>query len=103
MVADRGGVVAGHVEVRDRGLPLGQVRDGRPLHEVAAVQEQLEARFGPPDQAALTWKPQVTVPVDDEKAETLFKLLEALDENDDVQRVIANFEVSEAALARLAG
>ena len=51
----------------------------------------------------MTWKPQVTVPVDDDKAETLFKLLEALDENDDVQRVIANFEVSEAALARLAG
>jgi YebC/PmpR family DNA-binding regulatory protein len=71
--------------------------------ELAAVQEQLEARFGPPEHAALTWKPQVTVPVDDDKAETLFKLLEALDENDDVQRVIANFEVSESALARLAG
>jgi YebC/PmpR family DNA-binding regulatory protein len=71
--------------------------------ELASVQEQLEARFGPADEAGLTWKPQVTVPVEDDKAETLFKLLEALDENDDVQRVIANFEVSEAALARLAG
>ncbi len=71
--------------------------------ELAAVQEQLEARFGPPDEANLTWKPQVTVPVEDDKAETLFKLLESLDENDDVQRVIANFEVSETALARLAG
>jgi YebC/PmpR family DNA-binding regulatory protein len=71
--------------------------------ELAAVQEKLEARFGPPEQAILTWKPQTLVPVDDERAETLFKLLEALDDNDDVQRVIANFEVSEAALARLAG
>jgi YebC/PmpR family DNA-binding regulatory protein len=71
--------------------------------DLAAVQEVLEQRFGAPEQAALSWKPQVTVPVDDEKAETLFKLLEALDENDDVQRVIANFEVSEATLARLAG
>ena len=71
--------------------------------ELAVVQEQLEQRFGAPEQAALTWKPQVTVPLDDEKAEALFKLLEALDDNDDVQRVIANFEVSEAALARLAG
>ena len=70
--------------------------------ELAAVQEKLEAHFGPPDHATLTWKPQVTVPVDDDKAETLFKLLEALDDNDDVQRVIANFEVSESALARLA-
>ncbi len=71
--------------------------------DLASVQEQLEAKFGPADEAGLTWKPQVTVPVEDDKAETLFKLLEALDENDDVQRVIANFEVSEAALARLAG
>ena len=71
--------------------------------ELSMVQEKLEARFGPPEQAILTWKPQTLVPVDDDKAETLFKLLEALDENDDVQRVIANFEVSEAALARLAG
>lgn len=71
--------------------------------ELAAVQEKLEARFGPPEQASLAWKPQVTVPVDDERAESLFKLLEALDENDDVQRVTANFEVSDTALARLAG
>jgi YebC/PmpR family DNA-binding regulatory protein len=71
--------------------------------DLAAVQEALEARFGPPDEASLSWKPQVTVPVEDDKAEGLFKLLEALDENDDVQRVTANFEVSEAALARLAG
>ncbi len=71
--------------------------------ELAAVQDKLEARFGPPEQAILAWKPQTLVPVDDERAETLFKLLEALDDNDDVQRVIANFEVSEAALARLAG
>jgi YebC/PmpR family DNA-binding regulatory protein len=71
--------------------------------ELSLVQEKLEARFGPPEQTILTWKPQTLVPVDDEKAETLFKLLEALDDNDDVQRVIANFEVSEAALARLAG
>jgi YebC/PmpR family DNA-binding regulatory protein len=71
--------------------------------ELAAVQEKLEALFGPPEQAVLTWKPQTLVPVDDDRAEALFKLLEALDDNDDVQRVIANFEVSEAALARLAG
>ena len=71
--------------------------------ELAAVQEALEARFGPPDEASLAWKPQVTVPVEDDKADGLLKLLEALDDNDDVQRVTANFEVSEAVLARLAG
>ncbi len=71
--------------------------------DLAAVRDALEARFGPPEEARLGWRPQVNVPVDDERAETVFKLLESLDDSDDVQRVIANFEVSEEALARLSG
>jgi YebC/PmpR family DNA-binding regulatory protein len=71
--------------------------------DLDSVREAMEARFGPPEQAALTWRPQATVPVDDERAESLLKLLQALDDNDDVQRVIANFEVAEATLERLAG
>ena len=54
------------------------------------------------EQAALSWRPQATVPVDDERAAGLLKMLQALDDNDDVQRVVANFEVSEKALERLA-
>ncbi len=69
--------------------------------DLAAVRDSLERRFGPPEEAYLGWRPQVTVPVDDEQAQSLFKLLEALDENDDVQRVTANFEVSDRALQRL--
>jgi len=69
--------------------------------DLAAVRDSLEARFGPPEEARLGWRPQVNVPVDDDKAETIFKLLEALDENDDVQRVVANFDVSEDALAKI--
>ncbi len=68
--------------------------------DLAAVREALEARFGPPVEAHLGWRPTVTVPVDGEVARSLFRLLEALDENDDVQRVIANFEVSEEVLAQ---
>jgi YebC/PmpR family DNA-binding regulatory protein len=71
--------------------------------DLASVREQLEARFGAPNEARLGWRPQATVPVADERAETLFKLIEQLDDNDDVQRVVANFEVSETALARLNG
>ncbi len=70
--------------------------------DLGSVREALEERFGPPEEAALSWQPQVTVPVSEDKAQTLFKLLEALDDNDDVQRVVANFEVSEEVLARLA-
>jgi YebC/PmpR family DNA-binding regulatory protein len=69
--------------------------------DLAAVTEALEAKFGAPEASLLTWRPQVTVPVEDDKAETIFKLLETLDESDDVQRVVANFEASESAMAKL--
>ncbi len=69
--------------------------------DLAAVSEALEAKFGAPEASILTWRPQVTVPVEDDKAPTLFKLLEVLDESDDVQRVVANFEVSDEAMANL--
>ena len=42
-----------------------------------------------------------TVPVDADQAETLFKLLETLDDNDDVQRVVSNVEFDDAVLERL--
>lgn len=67
--------------------------------DLATVRDSLEARFGSPEEAYLGWRPQVSVPVDDDKAPTLLKLLEVLDENDDVQRVTGNYEVSEEALA----
>ena len=70
--------------------------------DLAAVTEALEAKLGEPEASHLTWRPQVTVPVEDDKVEALFKLLETLDESDDVQRVVGNFEVSEAAMAKLA-
>ncbi|HET6521270.1 MAG TPA: YebC/PmpR family DNA-binding transcriptional regulator [Geminicoccaceae bacterium] len=70
--------------------------------DLAAVGAALEERFGPPDSALLTWRPQTTVPVDDEeRAQTLLRLLESLDDSDDVQRVVANFEVPDEVMARL--
>ncbi len=70
--------------------------------ELNTVSDALEARFGPPEQAELTWRPQTLVPIEDDKAPTLFKLIEVLDESDDVQRVIANFDVSDEILEQLA-
>jgi YebC/PmpR family DNA-binding regulatory protein len=79
-------------------------------HEVYASQETfrevaraLEAKFGEARKAALTWKPQNTVPVDDETGEKLLKLIDQLNEHDDVQNVYANFEVSDALVARMGG
>ena len=68
---------------------------------LAEVTKGLEAKFGEPRKAALTWKPQNTLAVDDEQGEKLLRLIEALEENDDVQNVYANFEVSEALMTKM--
>ncbi|MCK1342239.1 MULTISPECIES: YebC/PmpR family DNA-binding transcriptional regulator [unclassified Bradyrhizobium] len=67
------------------------------------VAKALEAKFGEPRKAALIWKPQNTVAVDDETGEKLLKLMDLLNEHDDVQHVYANFEVSDALLAKMGG
>jgi YebC/PmpR family DNA-binding regulatory protein len=68
------------------------------LREVAKA---LEAKFGEPRKAALTWKPQNTIALDDEQGEKLLRLMTTLEEHDDVQNVYANFEVSDALVARM--
>jgi YebC/PmpR family DNA-binding regulatory protein len=79
-------------------------------HEIYASQETfrevakaLEAKFGEARKAALTWKPQNTIAVDDETGEKLLKLMDLLNEHDDVQNVYANFEVSDALVAKMGG
>jgi transcriptional/translational regulatory protein YebC/TACO1 len=65
------------------------------------VVKALEAKFGEPRKASLVWRPQNTVSVDDEQGERLLKLIENLNEHDDVQNVFANFEVSDALVSRM--
>jgi len=66
-----------------------------------AVREALEERFGAPTESGLVWKPTVTVAFDEGSAPTMLKLLDALDDSDDVQRVSANFEVADEIMAKL--
>ncbi len=66
------------------------------------VREALEARFGPSASARLDWRPQVLAPVTDEQtAQTLLKLLDVLEDDDDVQRVHANFDISQELMEKL--
>jgi YebC/PmpR family DNA-binding regulatory protein len=65
------------------------------------VAKALEAKFGEPRKASLLWRPQNTVALDDEAGEKVLKLIESLDDSDDVQNVYANFEVSDALVARM--
>ncbi len=69
--------------------------------DLNAVREALEKRFGDAESARLDWKPLTLVPVAADAAETLLKLLDVLEDSDDVQRVAANFEVDDAVLERL--
>ena len=59
----------------------------------ARVREALEKSLGEPASAKLMWRPKNTTPVDGEAAQTLLELIDALDDNDDVQNVYANFEI----------
>jgi YebC/PmpR family DNA-binding regulatory protein len=72
------------------------------IDDFNAVREALEAKFGAPSSARLDWVPQTSAPVADEQiAQTLLKLLEVLDDNDDVQRVHANFDIPQDVMERL--
>ncbi|MBT6095323.1 MAG: YebC/PmpR family DNA-binding transcriptional regulator [Rhodospirillaceae bacterium] len=69
--------------------------------DFSTVRDALEAKFGMAEDARLDWKPQNPVAVDEETAGTLLKLLDILEDNDDVQQVSSNFEVDDAILERL--
>ncbi|WP_353208723.1 YebC/PmpR family DNA-binding transcriptional regulator [Sphingorhabdus sp.] len=68
------------------------------LHEVAKA---LEATLGEAESAKLAWKPQVLVEVDEANAATLLKMIDALEDDDDVQTVWSNFDVSDEVMAKL--
>ena len=68
------------------------------LHE---VMKALEPVLGEPEGAKLAWRPQVTVDVGESDAANLLKLIDALDEDDDVQQVWGNYEVSDDVMERL--
>jgi YebC/PmpR family DNA-binding regulatory protein len=88
---------ADNVESDDDGHEITCAPD-----DLAAVRDTLEAAFGTPEYARLDWRPQTSVPVaDEDAARILMKLLDALEDNDDVQRVQANFDISDEIMARL--
>ncbi|MDQ3144079.1 MAG: YebC/PmpR family DNA-binding transcriptional regulator [Pseudomonadota bacterium] len=68
------------------------------LHEVAKA---LEPALGEAEGAKLAWRPQTNIEVDESDAATLLKLIDALDEDDDVQQVWGNYEVSDEVMERL--
>jgi YebC/PmpR family DNA-binding regulatory protein len=70
------------------------------VDDFGSVRATLEKLFGEPQTAKLTWNPQTQVPVIGEAAQDLIKLLDVLDDNDDVQNVIGNFDIPEAEFTK---
>ena len=68
------------------------------MMEVAAA---LEKSLGEPESVKAIWRPQNNVPVDGDKGATLVKLIGLLEDDDDIQDVYANYEMSDEDLARL--
>ncbi|MBM3566799.1 MAG: YebC/PmpR family DNA-binding transcriptional regulator, partial [Alphaproteobacteria bacterium] len=89
---------AGAADVRSDG-------DGHEItcapDDLGAVREGLEKTFGEAVSARLEWRPSNAVGVEGDAADSLLKLLEVLEDNDDVQRVASNFEMSDEAISRL--
>jgi YebC/PmpR family DNA-binding regulatory protein len=82
--------------------------DDAPVHtiysafeDLNAVAEALEAKLGPAKSTGFTWRPKSGTPIEGDAAASLLKLLDALDEDDDVQNVYGNYEISDEDMAKL--
>ena len=73
------------------------------FESIGEVSSALAGKFGEATSVKIVWKPQTMAPVDQEKAESLMKLVDALDEDDDVQVVFSNADIPEDVMAKLSG
>lgn len=71
------------------------------LNDLAAVRDALIAKYGEPQKSGFVWRPNVTAPVDEETAKTILKLVDMLEDYDDVQTVYTNIEVADDVMERL--
>jgi YebC/PmpR family DNA-binding regulatory protein len=72
-----------------------------PAESLSEVSAQLAGKLGTPEASKVVWKPSTMTPLDEERAQALMKLIDSLEEEDDVQNVYSNFEVSEDVLRKL--
>ncbi|WP_342162614.1 YebC/PmpR family DNA-binding transcriptional regulator [Methylobacterium sp. SD21] len=113
---DRVGVIAYPASVADADTMLeaaieagaDDVSSGEEGHEIICAQDSygevakaLEAKFGDPTRTGLIWKAQNTIDVDDETGEKLIRLVEVIEDQDDVQNVYVNFALSPTLMAKL--
>jgi YebC/PmpR family DNA-binding regulatory protein len=71
------------------------------FENLGEVSKALESALGEAESVKAIWRPQNNIQVDEERAQSLMKLVATLEDDDDVQNVYANFEVDDATLAKL--
>jgi YebC/PmpR family DNA-binding regulatory protein len=71
------------------------------FESIGEVTQALSTKLGEAETVKVVWKPQTVTPVDEETAQSLMKLIDSLDEDDDVQNVFTNFEVSDEVMKKL--
>lgn len=71
------------------------------FEDLGEVSKALEASLGEAESVNIIWKPQNQTPVDEEKAGTLLKLIDVLEDDDDVQNVFSNFDIAEDVMEKL--
>jgi YebC/PmpR family DNA-binding regulatory protein len=71
------------------------------FEDLGSVANTLEEKFGQPRSVKIVWRPNISTRIDEENAQTVMKLISALEDDDDVQSVFSNFEVSDEVMAKL--
>jgi len=71
------------------------------FESLGTVASALESSLGAPQSVKAIWKPVTTTPLDEDNAGQVLKLIAALEDDDDVQAVFANFEIDDATMSRL--
>jgi transcriptional/translational regulatory protein YebC/TACO1 len=89
---------ADNVESDDNGHEITTA-----VEDYNSVREALEQSFGTPEESDLTWKPHNTNPINEDQAQTFMKLMDALDDLDDVQNVASNVDIPEDVMAKMNG
>ena len=91
---------AGAQEVNDLGEAFEVISEASDL---VAVRTALQSANIDYDSAEASFLPSVTVPIDEEAARKVFKLIDGLEDSDDVQNVFANFDISDEILEAING
>jgi transcriptional/translational regulatory protein YebC/TACO1 len=89
---------AGAQEVNDLGETFEIITEATDLVKVRTSLQNAGIDY---ESADVQFVPSLTIPVEDDVAERIFKLLEAIEDSDEVQNVYSNFDVSDSAMAQV--